>query len=352
MASIQRRETKEGKVSYRVQVRLKGFPVQRATFERKTDAKKWATQTEAAIREGRHFKTTEAKRHTLADMVDRYIQEVLPSKPKSSYNYTIFLNWWKNELGDRVLADITPPLISEYRDKLASGVTQYGKPRGPATVNRYLGALSTAFTTATNEWQWLDDSPMRKVAKQKEPRGRVRYLDEEERSRLLKACRVSWTPFLLPVVLVALSSGCRKTEIMNLRWGDVDIEKGRITLLETKNGEIRVVPLVGPAQEEMKRLSKVRRIDSDFCFPRTDGKKPLDIRKAWEAAIKLAEVENFHFHDLRHSCASYLAMSGASLAEIAEVLGHKTLSMVRRYAHLSEAHTAGVVERMNQKIFG
>jgi len=76
------------------------------------------------------------------------------------------------------------------------------------------------------------------------------------------------------------------------------------------------------------------------------------ITKAWLTAIEKAGIDNFHFHDLRHSCASYLAMNGASLAEIAEVLGHKTLQMVKRYAHLSEQHTLGVVERMNKKIFG
>jgi integrase len=102
----------------------------------------------------------------------------------------------------------------------------------------------------------------------------------------------------------------------------------------------------------VQHSAKVRRIDSPFVFPSRNGKKPFDIRRAWEAARKKADIPDFCFHDLRHSAASYLAMNGASLAEIAEILGHKTLSMVKRYAHLSEAYTAGVVARMNAKIFG
>ena len=91
--------------------------------------------------------------------------------------------------------------------------------------------------------------------------------------------------------------------------------------------------------------------ERDYVFPSQDGTAPRQIKRPWEAAVKLAELEDFRFHDLRHSAASYLAMNGASLAEIAEVLGHKTLQMVKRYAHLSDQHVAGVVERMNKAIF-
>jgi integrase len=193
---------------------------------------------------------------------------------------------------------------------------------------------------------------MRKVSKPKEPRGRVRFLSEDERQRLLDACKASRNPYLYLVVVLALSTGARKMEILNLTWQNVDLQRGAITLHDTKNGERRVLPLAGPALELMHQHSKVRRIDTPLVFPRSDGRKPLDIRSSWETTLKQADSTDFHFHDLRHSCASYLAMNGASLAEIAEVLGHKTLSMVKRYAHLSEAHTARVVARMNAAIFG
>src|SRR5215470_7117967 len=115
---------------------------------------------------------------------------------------TLQLNWWKKRLGHYVLADITPALIAEYRDKLAYGNET---PRANSTVNRYLAALSHAFTTAVKEWGWLDDSPMRKVRKPKEPRGRVRFLSEEERQLLLNACMQSPSAYLFHVVILALS---------------------------------------------------------------------------------------------------------------------------------------------------
>ncbi|SCX98227.1 site-specific integrase [Nitrosospira sp. Nsp13] len=354
MATIEKRVAEDGKVSYRVRVRIKGFPAQTSTFERKTDANKWAQDTESAIRNNRHFKTSEAKRHTLGELIDRYVRDVLPTKPKSKEKQTAQLGWWKAEIGRYSLADVTPSLIAQYRDKLINGITHHGKRRSAATVNRYMAALSVAFTTAVKEWGWLEDSPMRKVTKPRESRGRVRFLSDEERQALLKACKESANSYLYPVVVLALSTGMRQGEIMGLTWDVVDLVKGRAVLHDTKNGERRPVAITGHALELIKELSKVRRIDSKLLFPSKDKaiQKPMDLRSPWEKAVKKADLENFHFHDLRHTAASYFAMNGASLAEIAEILGHKTLQMVKRYAHLSEGHTARVVESMNSKIFG
>ena len=102
-------------------------------------------------------------------------------------------------------------------------------------------------------------------------------------------------------------------------------------------------------------LDKVRRIDTNLVFPNTswgDKVRPLDFRKAWGTAMKKADVKNFRFHDLRHTAASYMAMDGATTGEIAGVLGHRTLQMVKRYAHFSESHRAGVIRSMNNSIFG
>lgn len=369
MASIEKRTAQDGGVSYRVKVRLKGKPTQSATFERLTDAKKWAASIESAIREGRHFTKAEAKRHTLDDLIDRYMRDVLPAK-RDGHKQASQLNWWKAQLGAYALADVTPALIAECRDRLADDPQKPGVERlSPATINRYLAALSHAFTIAVKEWGWLEDSPMRRVTKGKESRGRVRFLSDDERGRLLAECKSASSPALYPVLVLALATGMRQGEIMGLywrepktppagAWGVVDLNAGRIVLHATKNGERRVVPLVGHALECLKALAKVRRMDSDLVFPSSNRPrkggpvKPVDLRKPWETALKRAEIEDFHFHDLRHSCASYLAMSGASLAEIAETLGHKTLAMVKRYSHLSEAHTASVVTRMNAAIFG
>lgn len=352
MASIQERKDKNGKTHYRVQIRLKGYPPQTETFDRLTDAKRWIQDTESAIREGRHFKTAEAKKHTLGELIDRYMLDVLPLKEKSEQRQGAQLLWWKRQIGALLLADVTPALIGEQRDKLRRENTKRGTLRSPATVVRYLAALSHAFTIAVKEWGWIEDSPMRKVTKPKEPRGRVRFLSDEERKSLLDACRQSSNLQLYTVVVLALSTGMRQAEIMNLTWSDVDLQKGRITLHETKNGERRVVPVKGLALQLLGELDKIRRIDTQLLFPGRDSCKPIDLRFPWERALKASRIDNFRFHDLRHSAASYFAMNGASLAEIAEVLGHKTLAMVKRYAHLSETHTAGVVASMNERIFG
>lgn len=347
MAAINKHVSKDGKTTtYRARVRLKGYPLQTATFNRLTDAKRWVQDTESAIREGRHFKTAEAKKHTLAELIDRYIKDVLPKKPKQIKDQGHQLSWWKDQLGSRLLSDVTTALIVECRDEL-------GKTRSPATVVRYMAALSHAFTIAVNEWQWLEDSPMRKVKKPKESRGRVRFLDVSERERLITECKKSSNNFLYVCVILALSTGMRQSELMGLKWSDVNLEEAFIILHETKNGERRRVPLSGLALAVLKEQLKNKRQDTNLLFPSNKApQKPIDLRKPWETALKLAEIDDFRWHDLRHCTASYLAMNGASLAEIAEVLGHKTLQMVKRYAHLSDGHVSNVVASMNQKIFG
>ncbi len=193
---------------------------------------------------------------------------------------------------------------------------------------------------------------MRKVKKPKESRGRVRFLDENERDSLLKACKKSSNEWLYLCVTLALSTGMRQGELMGLNWPDVNLNDGYIILHDTKNGERRRVPLVGHALELLQAHNKVRRIDTQLLFPGKNPEKPIDLRRPFNDALKKANIMDFHWHDLRHCTASYLAMNGASLAEIAEVLGHKTLQMVKRYAHLSDGHVSSVVESMNAKIFG
>lgn len=352
MAYIQERKTDDGKVRFRVQVRLKGFPVTTATFDRKTDAKLWAQQTEAAMREGRYFKTNESKKHTVAELVDRYIENVIPTKPRNAAACTAQLKWWKAQIGHCLLSDLTPALIAEQRDKLLKGITFKGTLRAPATAVRYLAAFSHTLTVAVKEWGWMEDSPMRKVTKPTEARGRVRFLDDNEREALLHACQDSSNPYLYLAFVLAISTGMRQGELMNLRWEDIDLFKRRITLHHTKNGERRVVPLRGLALQLLQKYTMSRKQDIGLLFPsKEDSNKPMDLRFSWEQALKKAAVEDYKWHDNRHSCASYLLMHGASLAEIAEVLGHKTLAMVKRYSHLSEAHASNIVEKMNTGIF-
>jgi len=376
MATIQARRNGSG-TSYRVQVRLRGHPPVTASFAKRTDARNWAQQTESAIRDGRYFPTHEAKRRTLADLVDRYLEQTKAKRDAAYYERKRhLLTWWKEQLGDYTLAQVTPALVAEFRDKLLSqniGTKEKPLHRSPATANRYLAALSKAFSDAVREWHWLPDNPLRRVAKEQESQGRVRYLSDDERGALLEACQKSELPELHLIVLLALTTGMRRGEILGLRWSDLNLDRRLIVLNKTKNGERRSVPIDPTVEPLLHEHGKVRRIGNDMVFPNRgkvrkpmahgadlphpnsepvkDAQGPLWFDQFWYAALELAGIKDFRFHDLRHTAASYLAMSGATTAEIAAVLGHKTLQMVKRYAHLSDQHTGAVIERMTKKFF-
>ena len=318
-------------LKYRARVRLRGHPHESATFDRLTDAREWIKATESAIREGRYFPSRSSMKHTLADAVERYTRDVAPRR-KGAKKRSAQLRWWGERLGPRLLAELSPALIAEARDSLTTG---------PATANRYLAAMSHVCTVASKEWGWMETNPVRKVARLPEPPGRVRFLGPDEQSVLLSACQNRKSGALYVVVLLALSTGMRQGEILGLRWPDVDLSRGWILLHETKSGDRRGVPLRGAARESLEKWAKVRRLDTDKVFPLKS------IRTAWLRSVAEAGLQDFRFHDLRHSAASYMAMNGASATEIAALLGHKTLQMVRRYAHLSDEHLDKIVDAMN-----
>ena len=353
MAQIRERVKKNGKKTFFVRIRMKGKPEATASFERLTDARIWAQHTETAIREGRYATTAEAQKHTVSDLVERYISDVLPRKPKIHNEYACQLKWWQAQIGDVLLSDLTPSLISEQRDLLSEKVTNRKTIISNARVNRYMATLSTTITTAVKEWEWMEDNPLRKVSKLKEPRGRVRYLSDEERERLLTACRESHNPNLYLTVILAMSTGGRQAEIWGLRWKCVDLKNGFITFEETKNDEPRSVPLTGHALELMMERSKVPRVDTDLVFhSRVDRHKHFDFRRPFQMALKASQIEDFRWHDLRHCAASYLVMAGVDMRTVAEILGHKTMQMTQRYTHLSPEHLKDAVAKMNHKIFG
>ena len=267
--------------------------------------------------------------------------------------YALQLKWWAKQIGDMLLSDLTSSLISEQRDLLCERVTIRKTKISNARVNRYMAALSTAISTAVKEWEWMEDNPLRKIPKLKEPRGRVRYLSDEERELLLTACRDSHNTDLYLTVILAMSTGGRQSEIWGLRWEFVDLQNGFVTFEETKNDEPRSVPLAGHAFELMMERSKVPRIDTDLVFP--SPKNPqnhFDFRSPFLKALKEAQIANFRWHDLRHCAASYLVMAGVDMRTVAEILGHKTLQMTQRYTHLSPEHLKDAVAKMNHKIFG
>jgi len=353
MAQIRERTRKNGKKSFLVRVRMRGKPEAAASFDRLTDARIWAQQTETEMRDGRYIKTAEAQKHTVSDLVERYISDVLPRKPKIQAEYALQLKWWEDQIGDVLLSDLSSSLILEQRDLLSEKVTNRKRIISNARVNRYMATLSTTITTAVKEWEWMEDNPLRKVSKLKEPRGRVRYLSDQDRELFLTACRESHNPDLYLTVILAMSTGGRQSEIWGLSWKCVDLKNGFITFEETKNDEPRSVPLTGHALELMMERSKVPRIDTDLVFPsRVDRHKHFDFRRPFQMALKAAQIEDFRWHDLRHCAASYLVMAGVDMRTVAEILGHKTIQMTQRYAHLSPEHLKDAVSKMNHKIFG
>ena len=396
MATIRERVDSTGNKTYHVQVRIKGFPPQTKTFDTKTVAKQWAAQVETELRAGRYMPRVEAQRHSVKELLEEYRSKVLiPTKPKELRSQGPQLDWWIKRLGAYSLADLTPAAIAKCRDELLntplSSKTLRKKDgpetdvdtgnevddsddrkgrqenkirfRKPATVVRYMALLSHAFNVAVKEWQWMQESPMSKVSKPKINNERLRYLSDDEQFRLLEAARISANKYLHTILIVALSTGMRYGEIMNLRWRDILVgnEGELLILLETtKNGERRGVPLVRNACEAITVMraehAKQHRghVKGDaHLFPSEDNAEvPIEIRKAWETALRRAKIENFRFHDLRHTAASYLAMDGATAPQIAEILGHKSLQMVKRYSHFNKAHIAKVMSNMSQNRFG
>ena len=384
MAVIRERKSASGVKSYHVQVRIRGFPPQTQTFKSKTLAKEWAALTETDLKAGRLLPRVIAERHTVSDLLTRYRKEVLPlKKAKFIRDQTVHLDWWEAKLGRYSLAQLNSNVIGQARIALstesigkksvkvqtkdAKGNTitktvQEDRVRAPATVVRYMGALSHALNTAVNEWGWIDKSPMIGVRKPKVDNERRRFLSDEEIQRVLTEAKGSENRFLYTVVLLALSTGMRLTEIMSLRWRNVLVEDGAdmglLVMEKTKNGDARTSPLAEDAFKAVMVLrDKVKKDNADrvpanqLLFPSdTVENKPVEIRKAWETCRKRAELDDFRFHDLRHTAGSLLAMSGASTREIAEVLGHKTMAMAKRYSHLTQKHLGSVVANMNQRL--
>jgi len=320
MASIRKIKSKNGTIKWTAKVVRKGHPKKYATFKLHQDAKKWADKTETDILELRYFGKLPSRNYTFNELADKYIKDIIPSKGRHGKIQLQHLNWWKKELGHMLLQAVTAPVITESKNRLMGKDYTPGKKFSNATIVRYLGTLSCLFTFAVDELEWAEKSPVSKVKKPKEPRGIVRYLNESEKERLLQACKDSKNIYLYTVVTIAISIGMRLSEIMNLTWDDVDFENRTIIIHKTKNGERRPVPLVHKAFDTLLMVSEMKMvfgIKTNLVFPSTQKpwsrgrRKPQYIDKAWKAALEESGVKNFRFHDLRHTCASYMAMEGA-----------------------------------------
>jgi integrase len=373
MASIQKIVsplTRE--VSYRAQIRVRGKS-ESATFPKKAEAVEWAQTIETAIRQGKHFPHAAARRVTFDALAKAYVDEALDGFDKKQRATRIQqITWWSGQFKGKAVAEITPDVVKAARKVCAAEKFTRGKPRrdiktgeivslpteytrSAATVNRYVAALSAVMTFAIHDHSpaLLTANPVTGVTRKSEPDGRTRFLSDDERTALLKACAASAWPPLRALVLLAITSGARRSEMTNLKWSDVDTKAGRALVKETKNGEPRTLIVAGEALKalqalEAARAAKPEKERSEFVFPNPSG-QPGAIKffdSDWHAALEAAGIKDFRFHDLRHTCASYLAAQKCSLLEIADVLGHKTLAMVKRYSHLVVDHKAGVIGQM------
>lgn len=268
---------------------------------------------------------------------------------------------WAALLGDRPFIELSdeelfqaletirtePARIYVGRDADGRPIERAKGKRSPATCNRYLAAIAAVFTWAIKRRRaprtW--DNPARRVERQPERNQVVRFLSSEELERLLTACRASSWPRLYLLVLMALTTGARRSELLGLTWSDIDLERSIAHLADTKNGSPRALPLTPVVVDELKRFA-INRPEACVFPSRGLLTRPRSFESSWYGALKTARIRHFRFHDLRHSCASMLAQNGASLLEIADVMGHRQLAMVKRYAHLTTDTKAKLVNRV------
>ena len=227
--------------------------------------------------------------------------------------------------------------------------------RSNSTVNRYYVALCGLYAWARKARKVPRDfvAPTKHIEKRPEPRGRVRYLKDTEREALLAACRESSWPRLYLLVLMAITTGARRGELLSIRWCDMDLERGEarvgedLDAFETKNSDARTLILLPAVLAELGKFKpKDQTTSTALVFrSRLRPSQAFHMKAAWSEALAAAGIKDFRFHDLRHTCASYAAQQGASLLELADLLGHRTMLMVKRYSHLSTDSKRRLVAR-------
>lgn len=285
--------------------------------------------------------------YTVRELIDLYMRSYAGRDPTIQQR----LDWWAEQFGSTPVGEVDVEHIYDLIDHLKSQGSKFycgkdfagraiykakGKKLAPATVNRYVAAISSLFTFASKmrltPKNWVH--PCRGIGREREDNEVERYLSEDERSALLLAARKSSWDKLYLLVLMALVTGARRGNLLSLTWEDVDLESGVARLRRTKNGDRRVLPLTPGVIQELKRFSGNSPKQLIFESSKVPG-QPRDPSAAFQRALKDAKVRNFRFHDLRHTCGTYLARSGASTLQVAEVLGHRVLSMTKRYSHFS-----------------
>lgn len=324
MATIARIERASG-VRFKAIVKRNGVILATKTFREEEHARAWADEVE----QDKERLEVYAEHGSLN--VRQAITSYLAQWQGRDPNHKRRLMLWDGWLGTTKLDDVTPVLIRTLLDKYEATRNVNG-----STINRIKSSLSAVFTYAMGEGL-TSSNPVRKVRSRKQGKHVIRWLSEDERTRLLAACKESKWPKLYLLVLMALATGARRGDLLGLRWSDLDLRNRLAHVARTKNDSSRMLSLSLPVVEELQRFEKEAESNGLLFCSVNDKNKPRAIDKEWYAAIERAKVESFRFHDLRHTTASYLAQNAVPLHTIAEVLGHSSLQTTMRYAHLNHA---------------
>jgi integrase len=348
MASIYQRTNKDGSKVWRAVIRIKNYPTISDHFDRKRAAEDWAKETETKIKNGK-YDFTKNREKTVAELIDLYIQDAVIGHHKAADDTIFQLNYFKEEIGKYALTYITPEVLIAQR-KVLSAPNERGKTLNPATVNRYFSTLSGAFRYACKNMRWIDENPCLNLLKLKTNPKTRRILHQDEEIRLLTACRETKSPYLYCIVLMALTTGARKSEILNLTWDAIHFDTRVAHIKDSKNGYSRYIGLVGSVINELKAIYDKRDPRKNLIFSSKTAFGKIDIKKSWNKALHLAEIENFVFHGLRHHYCSMGAKLGASGQQLRSQMGHTTSSMTDHYSHIEANGTRFIGEDIEQRV--
>lgn len=337
MASIRKRGEK-----WQARVQMRGMPPLSKTFTSKADAVRWSRKTEIELERGEFVRRVTEDRHLLHDALERYCQEITPSKKGATVEVYRIAVLKRSPLAKQALATIRSPDIARYRD-------QRGKEVSANTVKNELNTLSAVFEVCRLEWGINVPNPVRGLKRPKAPKGRERRLHPSEEERLLAACKKSRAWYLYGAVIVAIETGMRLGELAGLMWERIDLQQQIAHLADTKNGSARSVPLSTRALQALNALPRsltgkvfpvhVDTIKQAFRSAVARGRKAYERELADAGAVhdtsKLPPIlTDLRFHDLRHEAVSRLFERGFNPMEVAAISGHKTLAMLKRYTHL------------------
>ncbi|MCF6188897.1 MAG: site-specific integrase [Cocleimonas sp.] len=322
--------------NWKALIRIKGYPPSSQTFRVKRDATNWARTTEDEIVRGIYIPRNNSEKTTITNALGRYLKEVTPTKkPTTQKLEANKAKVIRKHLGSYTLASLNAEKITKFRDqRLSLGLSS-------TTVRLELALLSHLYTIAIKEWgMGLQANPVLNVRKPKQSKGRDRRLEGNEEQELLATCEAYSNPMLAWIVKLALYTGMRHSEIVNLKHSSVNLDKRTLFLSDTKNGESRTVPLSNKAIGVIREVLNhpIRPIDTNLLFfgePGRDGlRRPYVTSKIWTEARKKAGIEGLRFHDLRHEATSRFVEAGLSDLEVSSITGHKSMQMLKRYTHL------------------